>query len=150
MRPWGRAGLAHGAEVALVVLDVTGLCPGSGPSSQALTLGVTRPVHLTQQKRTGRPSGSGSSLGQPLVSYSLPGPHSRGSLFCTDCAAGGAGREVRGVESALASLHVFSGSALLFQADRGFQHGSISPVLTYLSPWTLPCLPPWSWVTELT
>ncbi|KAK2502007.1 hypothetical protein MC885_000973 [Smutsia gigantea] len=30
-----------------------GLHPGVGPSSQALVLGVTRPVHPTQQKRTG-------------------------------------------------------------------------------------------------
>lgn len=98
VKPRGRAGLAHGAaclEVALVLLDVTGLCPGTGPSSQVVTLGVTQPVHLTQQKCTGRPSGSGSSLGQPRAMYSLPGPQSGGSPFCTDCTVGGAGRRYR-------------------------------------------------------
>lgn len=84
MRPRRRAGLAHRAaclEAALVLLDVTGLCPGTGPSSQALTLGMTQPVHPTQQKRTGRPRGSGSSLGQPLAVHSSPELHSYGSLF---------------------------------------------------------------------
>lgn len=84
MRPSRRAGLAHRAaclEAALLLLDVTGLCPGTGPSSQALTLGVTQPVHPTQQEHTGRARGSGSSLGQPVAMHSSPGLHSCGSLF---------------------------------------------------------------------
>ncbi|EPY85598.1 hypothetical protein CB1_000363012 [Camelus ferus] len=62
-----------------------GLCPGPVPGSRALTLGVTRPVHLTQQKCTGCSSGVGSSRGQPLAVHSLPRPHSCRSLFCPKC-----------------------------------------------------------------
>lgn len=125
--------------------------PWLGAQFPALTLGVTRPVHLTQQKRTGRPSGSGSSLGQPLA-----GPHTQGSLSGAACTVGGAGRG-HGCGVCPGLLGYAFWSALLFQAD-GVSSTDPSPrvephlpeTLTFLSPWALPCLPPWSWLTELT
>lgn len=68
--PRGRADMAHWApylKAALVFVGVAGLHPGIGPSSRALVLGVTRPVHPTQQKCTGRSGSSGSFLGQWLT-----------------------------------------------------------------------------------
>lgn len=67
-------------EAAFSLLDISGLGPGTGPGSRALTLGVTRPVHPTQQKCTGCSGGSRSSRGQRL-----PGPHSCHGLFCRNC-----------------------------------------------------------------
>lgn len=64
-------------------MSQAGLCPGTGPGSRALTLGVTRPVHPAQQKCTGCSSGSNSSR----VGRS-PWPHSCHGLFHPSCAVG--------------------------------------------------------------
>lgn len=119
-------------------MSQAGLCPGTGPGSRALTLGVTRPpVHPAQQKCTGCSSGFNSSR----VGRS-PWPHSCHSLFHslfhTSLFSPLGEEEMRGVSLPL-SWDISCGTGLFFsRTDLGFSVGP-SPLLLkpfcFLSSW---------------